>query len=184
MMRHTDEKRPLDHPTPGSAARSWWRPLMWISVAWILAGTAAGVRLHVDGGVFGEAVALGPSVAGALLRALPWWGAALVAWWLSGRRPLPRGDLLPALTLHLAAGFAVVVGQQVALAALQSTLIPAELTPPDPWSRLQLELVRRGPMALGLYLVILAGMMWIRSHGAFGGGETRDPGSRHRSADE
>lgn len=141
------------------------RPILWFLTAWLLAGAAAGVRLHLNGGVFGEAVPLSTSVAGSLLNALPWLGAGIVAWVMSGRRPLVGDRLLPDATVQAAVAFAVVVGQHVVLAALQSTVIPGELTPPDPWRRLPMELVRRGPAALGVYAVILAGMLWLR-HGA------------------
>lgn len=157
---------PPTSPTSGADAaepRAGKAFAAWLLAAWLCAGVASGIRLHQRGGVFGEAVPLADSVVASLLNALPWLAAAGVAWVMAGRLPLRRGALLAHLTLHLAAGFGVVAGQQVAMAVLRSTVIPGEFSPVDPWGQLPLDLVRWGPAALGVYCVLVGVSAWMRA---------------------
>lgn len=135
-----------------------------LAMAWLLAGVVAGVRLHLSGGVFGEAVPLGASVGTRLLEGLPWVGAAMVAWWAAGRWPLTRGDVLRAVTIHAWLGLAVVAAMQVVLAALRAGFVPPGLRPFDPWGALPAELTGRAPPALLVYgTLVAAALVWRRS---------------------
>lgn len=172
---------PADARAPGpggdpAGPRRHLRPLGWLTAAWLAAGIAAGIRLHRRGGTFGEAVPLADSVVGALLHAAPWAMAAAVAWIAAGRRPPRRGDVLPAVTVHVAVGFAVVGAVHLLQALLQATLVPAELVPVDPWTALPGEVVRRGPAALGVYLVLVGVAAVIRG-GASAPGPDPPPGA-------
>lgn len=129
---------------------------------WISAAVVVGARLHARGGVFGEAVGLGPSIGAQLLQGAPWVGAGAIAWWAAGRWPLKRSDLLRPITVHAWIGLGVVAAQQVLTTAL-STLLPMGLRPLDPWARLPEHLTYRGPIALLVYLTLAASCLAFRS---------------------
>lgn len=149
------------HGTPPPPRRLL--PAAAILVAWLVAGVTAGVRLHLEGGVFGEVVPLGVSVATRLVEALPWTGAAGVAWWAAGRWRPSRHDLLRPVTVHAWVGLATVVIVQVAVAALRAAWVPPGLRPFDPWGALPGELTRRGPPALLVYGALLVVALAWRS---------------------
>ena len=150
-------------------------PLLLI-LAWLLAGVVAGVRLHLRGGVFGEAVPLALSVWAQLVNGAPWLMAGGVAWWAAGRWPVHRDEVLRPLTLHAWLGLAVVVLQQGVLALLRATLLPPGLGPLDPWAALPAELVVRGPAALAVYAVLVAGALIWRAGEPTGGQEVPGAG--------
>jgi hypothetical protein len=137
------------------------RGVLFLVLAWLAAGVVAGVRLHLEGGVFGEAVGLAPSVATQLVNGLPWVVAALAAWWAAGSWPVTGDDILRPVTLHAWLGLAVVVIQQLMLAALRATVVPPGLRPLDPWAALPGELTSRAPPALLVYAVLVAAaLVW------------------------
>lgn len=159
------------------------RPRSWRTLAalWVIAGVAAGVRLHLNGGVFGQRVSLSTSVVASLVRALPWAASVPVALAALRRWPLRRADLLPALTHHLALGFGVVVAHHAIVALLRAHVLPAEVTPVDPWGQLPLDLLRQGPGTLMVYAVLVAAVAAWRSDdrdgdddGGHDGGHRRD----------
>lgn len=169
MTERPDERQetsgPESAPDPRTSADGTG-PLSvtaWLLGAWLVAGGVAGLRLHRAGGVFGEAVPLGDSVVASLVNGTPWLVSAGVAWFAAGRWPLRRGEILPAMTAHAAVGLVTVASQLVALAALRTWVLPAELTPPDPWGQLPLDLIRWGPVALGVYVVLTGVMLAMRS---------------------
>ena len=129
----------------------------WVSVA-----VFVGARLHARGGVFGEAVGLGASIGAQLLYVVPWVLAGVAAWWAAGRWPLTRTDLLRPITVHAWIGMVVVAAQQL-LTTASSTLLPLGLRPLDPWARLPEHLTNRAPVALGVYLVVAASCLALRS---------------------
>lgn len=134
----------------------WARRWALLILLWALAGTLAGVRLHLSGGVFGERIPLSTSVLASLIQALPWVASVPVALWAVRRWPLRRGNLLPALTHHLALGFGMVLAHHIGLALLRARVLPAEVTPVDPWSQLPLDLLRQGPATLMVYALLVA----------------------------
>lgn len=161
-MNSTDEGRRTSHARRAAAPLSP-AALAWLAAGWLLAGVTAGVRLHLAGGVFGERVPLGDSVVASLVNGAPWLFAAVVAWAAAAVLPVRRHDLLRPMTVHVAVGFAVVAGQQVLLMALRIWILPAELAPPDPVGQLVPDLVRWGPVALGVYAVLVGLTLWMRS---------------------
>lgn len=148
----------VEHRRHGDGARS----VIAMLVAWLAAGVLAGVRLHRAGGTFGEQIPLITSIVVNLINAAPWLMAAMIAAWAARRWPFARGTRLPSLTWHLAIGIGVVVLQQLLLAALRATLVPPGLRPLDPWRQMGLDLVRWGPVALGVYAILLLGaILWV-----------------------
>ncbi|MEQ9569538.1 MAG: hypothetical protein RLN75_05065 [Longimicrobiales bacterium] len=142
-------------PRPSSSTTAF-RAGTALAVAWLVAGVVAGIRLHLEGGVFGEAVPLGASVGTRLIEGLPWVGAALAAWWAIGRWPLSRREILRPVTFHAWFGLGVVVSMQVVLAALRAAFVTPGLRPFDPWGALPAELTRRTPPALAVYAILVA----------------------------
>jgi hypothetical protein len=138
----------------------WKGPASLVAI-WAGAAFVAGARTHARGGVFGEAVGLVDAITAQLLYAAPWVVAAAVAWWAAGRWPVGRHDILRPLAVHGWIGLGVVAGQQV-LATAVSTLLPIGLRPLDPWGRLPEHLTYRGPVALIVYLVLVASCVVIR----------------------
>jgi hypothetical protein len=148
------ERRP-----PGEMTRS----VVVLLLAWLAVGVLAGVRLHRAGGTFGEQIPLLTSIAVNLINAAPWLMAAIIAAWAARRWPFTRDAWLPSLTWHLALGMGVVVLQQLLLAAMRATLLPPGLRPWDTWRQMGLDLVRWGPVALGVYAILLFGaILWAR----------------------
>lgn len=132
-------------------------------LAWLAAGLVAGARLHLRGGVFGEAVPLLPSIGAQLVAGVPWVVAAAVAWWAAGRWPVTLRDVLRPVTFHAGIGLGVVVGQQILLAALRDAFLPPGLRPLDPWAALPGDLTFRAPPALAVYAVLVgAALFWRR----------------------
>lgn len=141
---------------------SRWRALVLVGGVWLGAAVIVAVRLRARGGVFGEAVGLGESIAAQAVLGLPWVLAGAIAWWAAGRWPLTRDEMLRPITIQCWIGLLVVVGQQILSTGL-SALLPLGQRPLDPWSRLPEHLTYRGPAALVVYLVVAAACLALRS---------------------
>ncbi|MBT8338237.1 MAG: hypothetical protein KJO11_16740 [Gemmatimonadetes bacterium] len=137
------------------------RGIVALLAVWLVIGVGTGLRLHRAGGVFGEAVPLGGSIVAQLAAGVPWLIAAVVAWWAAGRWPVRRDEVLRPFTIQAWIGLGVVVGQQVALAALRATVVAPGLRPFDPWGAMVGEGVTRGPAALAVYgvIAVVAGVL-------------------------
>lgn len=169
----------------GNSSPPRWGPIrvaIALVVTWLGAGVVAGFRLHSSGGVFGDAVGVGASIAARLVDGLPWLGAVAVAAWAAGRWPVSRTDVLRPVTIHAWIGLGVVAAMQIVLAALRSTLVPPGLRPFDPWGALPAELTGRGPPALAVYaILVMAALAWRSGTGGGqevpGAGRGVDPSS-------
>lgn len=163
-------------------------PVVGLVAAWLLAGSLAGLRLHLDGGVFGERLALSTSLRASLGHAAPWLLAVWVAVTAARRWPLRGEQRLRDLTMHAAVALSVVVLLHLLVAVLRASVLPAAVTPVDPWAQFPLDLIRQGPVTLGVYgMLVVAAFVWRSSEGSGsseGSESSEGSGSSPRSSAE